>query len=525
MLRTSVYGEGQNTANDQSRRVALAWSAGFGGLLVLSGLIGAFMFVNGPDPSIIAWLVFVAGAAAILFQPRFGVYLLVFFGLAGDSVLAPWFPFIKDFSSAESVLFLNHSIKFSPLEVYLALTFAAWLVRGALQRNLRVHTGQLIWPALAFLAFTIFGLGYGLATGGDSTVALWEARPIFYLVTMLILASNLLEQREHVIHLIWIAMLALLMVGINGDLYYFLVLQGNLQGVDAITEHGTAIQLNTLFIFAVGAYLYKLSLGKRLAIVLMIPVAALTYVATQRRAAFLSLIVALALTVFLLYRENRRWFWLIVPTVCVMALVYGAVFWNSGSKLALPVESVKSVLFQSQATARDQASNNYRVLENINTSFTIHKHPLTGVGFGQKFYQIVPLPDISFFVWWQYITHNSIMWIWMKTGAGGFFTMIFLVGLSAMTGIKALLGVQDRELKVAAFVATLYVIMHFIYAYVDMSWDIRSMVYMGAMLGLINGLERIAIRSAPSSGPGGQRPGRRSNANRKNPVQPEMDAA
>ncbi|NJM04953.1 hypothetical protein HC891_00055 [Candidatus Gracilibacteria bacterium] len=45
--------------------------------------------------------------------------------------------------------------------------------------------------------------------------------------------------------------------------------------------------------------------------------------------------------------------------------------------------------------------------------------------------------------------------------------------------------------------ATLYVVMHFIYAYVDISWDSQSMIYMGAMMGLINCLERIVDTPAP----------------------------
>src|SRR5690348_9254190 len=114
MLPILNNGAGQSTASLRSRKSTLTWLVGFGGLLALSGLIGALMFANGPDPSIIAWLIFVAGAVAILHQPRTGLYLVVFLSLAGDTVLAPWFPFVKDFSSVESLLFLNHSIKFSP---------------------------------------------------------------------------------------------------------------------------------------------------------------------------------------------------------------------------------------------------------------------------------------------------------------------------------------------------------------------------------------------------------------------------
>ena len=125
-------------------------------------------------------------------------------------------------------------------------------------------------------------------------------------------------------------------------------------------------------------------------------------------------------------------------------------------------------------------------------------HPLTGVGFGKQFYMLVPLPDISFFVWWQYITHNSILWIWLKTGAAGFLSMIFLVGLSVVTGMQAIRRIPDANLRVAALVATFYIIMHFIYAYVDMSWDARSMIYIGAMMGLINCLEAIAAIPVPA---------------------------
>ena len=154
------------------------------------------------------------------------------------------------------------------------------------------------------------------------------------------------------------------------------------------------------------------------------------------------------------------------------------------------------------ASSRDQSSNVYRVLENYDILFTLRAHPFTGVGFGQQFYMAVPLPDISFYVWWQYITHNSILWIWLKTGLGGFLSLLFMVGFSLMTGIQSLLRIKDRELKAAAFVAVFYIVTHFIYAYVDMSWDSRSMVYVGTMLGLINCIDLIAARAGLLEGKG-----------------------
>jgi hypothetical protein len=51
-----------------------------------------------------------------------------------------------------------------------------------------------------------------------------------------------------------------------------------------------------------------------------------------------------------------------------------------------------------------------------------------------------------------------------------------------------------NQLRAFALTATLYLVMHFVYAYVDISWDGASMVYIGAMMGLINSLERVAAQ-------------------------------
>jgi O-antigen ligase len=110
---------------------------------------------------------------------------------------------------------------------------------------------------------------------------------------------------------------------------------------------------------------------------------------------------------------------------------------------------------------------------------------------------IVPMPDISFFIWWEYITHNSIIWVWMKMGVGGFLALIYLVGVTLSTGIYVTNRMPVGDMRSIALAATLYVLMHFIYAYVDMSWDSRSMVYIGAMMALLNIMEHVVVKQTP----------------------------
>lgn len=490
-------------ATVRARRLRTGLSTGlwFTAVLGLGLLFGLMMLLGGPSASHIAWFFYLAGVAAIFVQPRYGIYLLIFLTLIGDGTLTYWMPFTLNFSSRESLLFLSNALIFSPLETYIAFTFISWLGRGAMQRKIIFHQSAMFWPAIVFLGFVILGLVYGIGTGGNLTIALWESRAIFYLVAMLILASNLFTERNHFHNAIWVAMVALFMEGIIGNYYFLVTLQGSLATVQAITDHSAAIHMNTFFVFMLSTWLYKASKAKRILLPLMVPPVLLTYLATQRRAAFVTLVIALLLMAIILFRENRKAFWVLVPGAALVGVLYLGVFWNSGGALGLPAQAIKSVIAEDQANAADQSSNVYREIENFNTQFTIHQRPLTGVGFGQKFYIVWEMPDISFFEWWEYLPHNSIIWIWLKSGVGGFVAMLYLVGKAIMTGSNALLKVKQDPIGAVILTGTLYIVMHFIYAYVDISWDTQSMVYIGMVMGMLGAAERVLSTPEPQPKP------------------------
>lgn len=488
------------TAQAHQQRSLMTWRLWFGALMGLTALTALFMLYIKPIPVPLGAVVALGLVAAIAYRPRYGIYLMLFAALMGDSLLLPAYPFVKNFSSAESLLYLHSSLIFSPLELSLVLVLVLWLGKAAMRRQVKFITGTLFGPAALFMLFLIFGLLYGLGTGGNVNIALWEVRPIFYLFLMLIFVSNLLEKPAHFSTMIWASMIGLAIEGLVGSYYTIAVLGMNLSLVERITEHSAAIHMNTLFVLLAASWLYKASPTKRWLLLLLTPPVLLTYLATQRRAAFLSLGIALVLMSFLLYKENRRLFWQLAPVAALVGMLYIGIFWNSNSALALPVQALRSVIAPQQGT-HDALSNLYREIENDNVSFTIGMAPLTGVGFGNKFYIIRQMPDISFFVWWEYIVHNSIFWIWMKTGFFGFLTMLFLIGTSIMTGTRLLHRLQDRDQKAIALTATLYVVMHFLYAYADMSWDNQSMVYMGAMLGVINAMDYDLRLSNETKGP------------------------
>lgn len=481
-----------NSVQAQIRRTRRMQALGTLGWLGLTGLIALVGVRTGPNAALIAWLLFVGCILATLINPRYGLYLTIGLSLVSDRTLAYWYPFVKNFSSHESLLFLHNAAIVSPLELFLCLVYVSWLGRFIVQRKpLKLYFGPLFWPPMIFIAFISFGLLHGLARGGNLTIALWEVRAIYYLPMMFFLASNLIETRRQLSKVIWIIAIALFIKGLFGVVYVGTELSFKIGTVDRIAEHVMSILFNSMFVLVIALMLFRGRPLKLMVFPILVPVMALSHLANNRRSSFIALGVALVFLGIALYFENRRLFWTLAPPFALLGVIYLAAFWNSSGALGLPANAVKSVL--GEPDERDASSNLYRMYENMNIMFTIKTAPITGVGFGNKFLFLVSMADISsHFVFWEYITHNSVLWVWMKAGAGGFLSMIFMIGTSIMLGARRVLEVPPGELRAIAAAGTAYIVMHFIFTYVDMAWDPVSMVYIGTIMGIINCLPRIA---------------------------------
>ena len=66
-----------------------------------------------------------------------------------------------------------------------------------------------------------------------------------------------------------------------------------------------------------------------------------------------------------------------------------------------------------------------------------------------------------------------------------------------MLGTSAYLRMPFNEMRAIALMATLYLVMHFTFAYVDISWETQSMVYVGTMMGTLCAIERIVAAPVP----------------------------
>lgn len=482
------------SAREQQKYLRRNWFMWFLAMLALTALTAYFLTQAPLSGTVFAWLLYAAGVVVILRQPRYGLYLIVFLTFIGDRVLTIWYPFLTNFSSHENPMFIHDSVIVNPFETYLVLTFLSWFVRAAVTRKLRFFWGELFWPAILFLGFILFSFVYGVTRNGNLNVALWEIRPIVYLPVMLVLTSNMITDRRHVNVLMWLIMISIFLKGITGTIYVATELQWDIHRVESITEHSAAVHFNSLFLYTLGAWIFKDSIKKRILLPLMSVPVLISFLSTQRRASYLVLLLAMLMVAVVLFHEKRKLFWRVIPAALIIFVVYAAVFWNSQGAIAMPIRALKSQIAPQQTSARDKASDVYRINENFNIISTIRRAPITGIGFGHMFDMVVLLPDISFFVWYRYVTHNSILWIWMNAGIGGFLSMLLMIGVSLMSGLRTFSRLTDGYLKVAAFSALFYILMHFIFAYADIAWDNQSMIYVGTMMGLLNCLEHVAAQ-------------------------------
>ena len=109
----------------------------------------------------------------------------------------------------------------------------------------------------------------------------------------------------------------------------------------------------------------------------------------------------------------------------------------------------------------------------------------------------VPLPDISFFEFWEYLPHNSVLWVWLKIGFFGFVAMLFLFARAVQHGTRSALSVRTPSTPRSSSSACHYVVMFLVFAYVDIAWDIRSTVFLGARVRAVRRLPNGRRRAAP----------------------------
>ncbi len=324
-------------------------------------------------------------------------------------------------------------------------------------------------------------------------IAIFEGRPLFYMVIIYLLVTNLLSTRRQYVRLVMMVMVAISIQSVFSLLYYRTIPGEERAVMESLSEHSATIPMNGLFVLLICSLVFRCSRWMRWTLLLLAIPVTWAYVLSQRRAAMVALGAGVVIILAVLFDRRRRAFWFVTPTLLVLTVGFVGATWNATGALGLMSNATKTVFFPDQLGEAESSSDIYRELEKFNLAYTIESNRLFGRGFGNKFFRPAPMPDISFFEFWEYIPHNNVLWIWIKMGFFGFVSMLYLFGRAVQLGARSITVIRSSDHVAIALVGLTYVVMFLVFSYVDIAYDPRSTVFLGVAIRAVRRL-RAGVR-------------------------------
>jgi hypothetical protein len=472
----------------QTARLRLILIAGIAvGLAPIVGLAAGQLAWAGHGILIVG-LVMVALPALAWKRPDVVILILVGGAVAIEQLTLP----SSDLTTDQVPLFhsLNalgvQGLYLNPFELALATVAAAALARAAAEGSLAARSTPLLWIVLGLAAVVVAAAAYGLARGGDNTVTTLEVRPWIYLVAMFLAARYLTRDTRHITALLWILMIGTGLKGVQAVVRY-LELRDAYPRPGAVLEHEQTFFFGLFIVTTAALWFIGRRSRLRTASTALLPFVVLGLMANNRRAVWLILALGIALLVAVVWArkpELRRRLAAAAVIGGVVSLVYLPVYWTSSSILGEPARAVRSAI---DPNVRDQASDLYRQLEDVDLAAAIRSSTPFGDGFGRPIPHpsaLVDLTAIDPFI--NYIPHNQVLYLWIRLGVAG--TVLFWTAVAAMMmfGVR-LARFGDADIALLGTVCAVGAVGFVVIAYYDQGMaSLRIMAMVGFLLGLID---------------------------------------
>lgn len=467
-------------------------------ITILSVIVGVIMLLT--DGNILAALGLVTGVSILLitfYRVDLGFFIFISMVLLFDQFHIPEaHPItykIDYFKNLKQIPYVPHFSAgvMNPVELQLVLMLLAWFVAISVRKSTRVQHIPVWGLAVIFFLSLIIALLHGLGTGGTFLPSLWELRALFYFGFLYFFVPQIIQTKSQLEALFWIFIIFITIKALQGAAR-FIFYGFSFRGLETLTNHEDPVFITLLIIFLLSMILLDCKSKQRTALVILFTPLVLGFFAGQRRAAYAGLFISLITFVILLNGHERMILLKAFFPFLIFGIIYCAVFWNSNSKLASPVKLVKSGFTTNKKEDGERyLSNLYRKFERYDLAVTLRTSPVTGLGFGKKYMLPIPLPPIPFPLR-DYIPHDEILWLLIKTGAVGFF--IFWLFIDSLLIHSSTLSdkLRDPYLRSICIVITIALINQMVVSYYDLQLTYyRNMIVLGTLCGLLPALKNI----------------------------------
>lgn len=473
---------------------------GFALAIIGSFLItGVLLISKGSIAAAIAVILGIIWVVIAFYRIDFSFILLIGLVLFFDQFYIPGFrpPTFKVsfFDNLKQNPYLPHFniAVFNMIELYLLLILFTIFIILVVKKRFEVRKINVWFPFVLFFGWFIFSFIRGLQQGGEFLKALWEVRALFYLGIFYILTSQIIQTKRQIRILIWVAIATITFKALQGIARY-VAMGFSMQGYETLTNHEDPLFMSWLLFLMISFVIYKVKDRQKTAILLLtLPLLLGIYVG-QRRAVVAAMLVSL-FAFFMLLKAHKQWLFTkyAIPFLLIFS-IYCIAYWNHPNvKGSGPVNLIKSgfVTPNKKTDPGDYYSNLYRKYEDYDLASTVRKHPLLGIGFGRKYYQPYPLVKITFPLR-DYIPHNEIIWVLVKTGAIGFWFFWFFFFSVGLNATNLSVNIKDPYLKAVSALIVVAIISQMVVSFFDLQLTYyRNMIFLGTLMGLIPTLRRL----------------------------------
>jgi O-antigen ligase len=166
-------------------------------------------------------------------------------------------------------------------------------------------------------------------------------------------------------------------------------------------------------------------------------------------------------------------------------------------------QPARAVLSQLAPSSRDQQSNQYRTVENVNLGVAIRQTMPFGSGFGHPIPQQVPNVDVSnvdSFI--TYLPHNGVLYVWLRLGLAGIVCFWLLIGIAIMTAIQTFRRRRSELAMLVSITLVLALVAYVMQGFFDMGlYWFRIAIAVALLMGALEAVRRFDQDSAPTSDP------------------------
>lgn len=355
-------------------------------------------------------------------------------------------------------------VKFTGLQLFVLATFALvglrymFGERDGTRANVKAAAPPMVRACLTSMGALLLLFVYGIGRGGATNYAIVQMQTMLFVPLMTLLFAQAFRSPRDA----RVLLNTLLTVGLLRALlciYYWLTFMRH-QGSDAggqegdgsyVTTHSDSILATVAVVICIARIYQQPRARSFLLAAFFVPVVMLGIVANNRRIAFVAIALGLGFSYLAAGGPFKRRVHQTLLVVLPLAVVYVAAGWSAHGAWAKPVQSLRSVIEQKDASSATRDIENYNLLQ------TLKQHPITGSGYGHKYLELVQAFDISgIFEAYRYVPHNSILWFWGVGGVVGFtaYWLYISVGVYlAARLVRCSQTLHERLLGMAAITA------------------------------------------------------------------------